>query len=199
MKLFYFDVETTGLQPWKHGIVQLAYSVEIDLVEKESGCFFIKPFDSDEIDQKALDVNSLTREQLSHFPEPTVVFNQYLIPLLAKYIDKYDKNDKFCPAGFNAQFDIDFLQQFFKKNGDKWFGSWFNYDVVDPLQALRFFQPAEAWIKKLPDKKLGTLTRVLGIEHASAHDALSDIKATRELVHRLWNGECFNPVFGDSD
>lgn len=198
MKIFYFDVETTGLFPWKHGIVQLAYVIEVDFEEKESGSCFVRPFDSDEIDPKALAVNGLTKQQLDGFPEPTTFFSGTLLPLLAKYVDKYDKNDKFCPAGFNTQFDVDFLQSFFKKNGDKYYGSWFNYDIIDPLQALRFFQPSEEWIQKLPDKKLGTVAKHFGINLDNAHEALADIQATRELVHRLWNGECFNPILTNS-
>lgn len=188
MKIFYFDVETTGLQPWKHDIVQLACLIEIDGTVKEEKAWYMRPFDESTIDQKALDVNNLTMEQLQKFPEPTVIFGQELIPLLAKYIDKYDRYDKFCPAGFNVGFDVDFLREFFKKNGDKYYGSWFNYDFIDPLQVLRFFQPNETWIQDLRDKKLGTVCEKYAIK-LDAHEALSDIRATRDLIHQMYCNE----------
>lgn len=192
MKIFWFDVETTGLQPWKHDIVQLACMVEIDNVVKEEHSWFIRPFDEAAMDPKALAVNNLTPEQVAKFPEPTTVFNQDLIPLLSRHVDKFDKNDKLCPAGFNVDFDIDFLQQFFKKNGDKWYGSWFNYDAIDPLQHLRFMQPVNEKVQEMPNKKLITACQMYGVPLGDdAHEAMADIRATRTLTQKMWGDLIF--------
>ena len=42
-KIFYFDTETTGLDPKRHDIIQLAYIVEINGEVKEEGEFKLQP------------------------------------------------------------------------------------------------------------------------------------------------------------
>lgn len=186
MKIFWFDVETTGLLPWKHGIIQFAYLIEVDGVERERGSYRIQPFDTDEIDNKALEVNGVSREELTKYLDPAIWFSGTLLPLLGKYVNKFDRGDKFTPAGFNTDFDVSFLREFFKKNGDKFYGSWFNYDLIDPLQYLRFMQPKVPSIQSFPDKKLGTVCERFGVSLEGAHEAMADIIATRDLCQVLW-------------
>jgi DNA polymerase-3 subunit epsilon len=38
----------------------------------------------------------------------------------------------------------------------------------------------------LPDRKLGTVAKHLGVNLENAHDALADIKATREVAGKLY-------------
>ena len=105
-KIFYFDTETTGLNPKRHDIIQLAYIVEIDGEVKEEGQFKLQPMNYDTIDRGALEVNKITIEQLKTYQQPKLVHGQ-IVNLLDKYVDKYNKLDKFIPTGYNVQFDMD--------------------------------------------------------------------------------------------
>lgn len=181
MKIFYFDVETTGIDPIRHDIIQLAYLIEIDGVDKEEGNLFMQPFDFDSISAEALLVNKLTIEELRSFDNPRDVYRM-VCKILCKYVDKYDRTDKFHPAGYNVRFDCDFFKEWFDKNGDVYYGSWFNWKQIDPLRVLHFMDGMG--VISLPDYKLETVCNHFGIE-INAHDALSDIKATREIIRIL--------------
>ena len=102
--------------------------------------------------------------------------------MLGRYCDKYNRLDKFYMAGYNVRFDADFLKEFFLKNKDFYFGSWFNYRFIDPLPLLHWAN----WVKEinLPDYKLATVCRHFQIP-LQAHDAMADITATRELIYKL--------------
>lgn len=176
-KALYFDVETTGLNSFRHAIIQFACLVEIDGKVVEEWETKVRPFPTDEIDQRALEVNGITQRDLERFPHPKEVHTK-MCSIFGKYVSKFEKGDKFCPIGYNVQFDIDFLQSFFKKNDDKYYGSWMNYKIVDPLRRLHELD-YEGKID-LPDYKLSTVCEHFAIPH-NAHEALSDIKATREL------------------
>ena len=180
-KIFYFDTETTGLDPQKNDIIQLAYIVEIDGEVKEEGEFKLQPINYDTVEKGALEVNKITIEQLKTYPQPQLVHGQ-IVNLLDKYVDKYNKMDKFLPAGYNVKFDMDMFRQFFFKNNHKYFGSYFGYHMLDPVTFLMFLELKG--LIKLDSYKLVDVCKYFGIE-LDAHDALSDIKATRELVHKL--------------
>lgn len=180
-KIFYFDVETTGLDPQKNDIIQLAYQIVIDDKVVEGDSIFMQPFDFSTIEQEALDVHGFTIEKIKTFQKPHLAY-KLILDILGKYIDKYDRSDKFQPAGYNTRFDLDFLKQFFVKNNDKYFGSWFNYRAIDPL-AILYFMEGMGKIN-LPNYKLETVCSHFKVE-IDAHDALSDIKATKHLVEIL--------------
>lgn len=181
-KIFYFDVETTGLNPEQNAIIQLAGIIVVNGKVMEEFEFKIAPFDTDQISQEALDVHGYSLEQIKEFTHPSVVYLQ-LLKIFSKYVEKFDKSDKMTPAGYNVRFDMEFLKNFFLKNGDVYFGSWLNWKMIDPLPILHFIDFAGAI--SLPDYKLVTVCSYFGIE-IQAHDALSDIRATRQLISLLF-------------
>lgn len=180
-KALYFDVETTGLNDYKNDIIQFACIVEINGEVVEEWETKVSPIDFTSIEPKALETNGLKIGDLRSFPNPKEVHAQ-MNKLFGKYIAKFDKGDKFAPAGYNVKFDVGFLQSFFKKNDDKYYGSWFNWKLIDPLNTLHQMD-YEGKIN-LPDYKLSTVCTHFGIP-LKAHDALSDIRATRQLRHHL--------------
>lgn len=180
-KIFYFDVETTGLDPKRNDIIQLAYIVEINGEIKEEGEFRLQPMNYATIEKGALEVNKITIEQLKTYPQPQAVHGQ-IVNLLDKYVDKYNKKDKFLPAGYNVKFDMDMFRTFFFKNNHKYFGSYFGYHMLDPVPFLMFLE--YKGLIKLESYKLVDVCKYFGIE-LDAHNALSDIKATRKLIHKL--------------
>lgn len=182
-KIFWLDTETTGIDPKRCAIVQLAGLVEIggEIISEIE--LKICPHKGAFISDEALKVNGLTQEQLDSFP---VASGQYLrlIAELNSYIDKYNPSDKFILAGYNVGFDEQFLRNFFYLCGDKFFGSYFAWPKIDVANFV-----AEEYVKglRLINFKLETLCKQYNIP-LQAHDAAADIKATRDLYYKLKKG-----------
>ncbi len=181
-KVLFFDVETTGIDALTNDIVQLSGMIEIDgKIEREFN-FKMQPLNWMSISPDALKVTGNTVELLKTFEKPDLVFDQFC-DVLGEYVNKFDKNDKFYPAGYNVKFDLDFLQGWFRKMGDKYgTGTWQNWKAIDPLPILQFMDAHQ--MIALPNYKLQTVCEHFGIE-IKAHDALSDIKATMEVIAKV--------------
>ena len=181
MKIFFFDLETTGIKYWRNGIHQISGQIVIDGETKEYFNFNVCPNPQCEIDDEALKVCNVTRQQILSYPPIKDVYNQ-LIELLSKYIDKYDKTDKFFLAGYNnASFDNHFLKAFFVQNGDNYFYSWFWVNSIDVMVLASQYLMTER--SKMKDFKQETVARELGIpiESVKLHDAKYDIELTKAI------------------
>lgn len=116
-KLFYFDCETTGTKHWRNGIHQVSGCIEIDGKIKEDFDYKVKPNPSCTIEDEALAVGNVTREQIDSYPEMKEIHSQ-ICSLLGKYVDKFKKTDKFFLVGYNnASFDNQFFRAFFVQCG----------------------------------------------------------------------------------
>lgn len=184
MKNFWIDLETTGLNPGKHSIVQIAGIVEIDGVEQESFCYPVKPLQGTAVSHRALEILDLSIEELKTYPEPAEV-KQELLNVFNKYIDPYDKNDKFYFLGYNARFDYDFLRTWFEKQLFSYFGSFFWFPPIDVMNLVAHNLMGER--EKLINFKLFQVCKYLGLEvkEAELHDALYDIQITKKLYERI--------------
>lgn len=179
MKLFFCDLETTGTDSSKHGIIQIAGSIVIDGVEMEKFNFRVRPLQGQLISSEASKVTGVTIEQMRDYPDSRVVFNQVLA-LLGKYVKKFDKKDKFFFVGYNSTFDDDFLRKFWANHGDLYYGSWFWWPSIDVavLAARKIGKDRPL----LANFKLTTVAEFLGITaDGSAHDADYDIALTRKM------------------
>ena len=111
MKLLFFDLETTGTYPGKHGIHQMSGMIVIDGEIKEKFDFKVRPNPQAEILDEALEVAGVTRDQILAYPPMGEVYHQFVDGILAKYVDRYNKTDKFFLVGYNnASFDNQFLR-----------------------------------------------------------------------------------------
>lgn len=64
----------------------------------------------------------------------------YFKKILDKYINKYDREDKFIVAGYNVKFDIEMLQAFFKRQNDNYLFSYIGSTIIDPLPCIGMLQ-----------------------------------------------------------
>lgn len=181
MKLLFFDLETTGTNPGKHGIHQISGQIVIDGVIKETFDFHVQPNPKALIEDEALKVGNVTREQILAYPPMQQVYQEF-VSMLGKYVDKFNKKDKFFLVGYNnAAFDNQFLRGFFLQNDDVYFGSWFWANSIDVMVL------ASAYLAtRRPDMenfKLSTVARTLGVDvqSESLHDAMYDIELTKAV------------------
>jgi DNA polymerase-3 subunit epsilon len=181
MKILYFDTETTGTDAVRNDIVQLSGMIEVDGKIVEEFNLRCQPFSFENVQREALEVTGLTLTDLMSYPKPDEMYEQF-VDLLQLHVNQYDKNDKFYPAGYNVRFDLEFINQFFKKNKDNYWGSYCNWKAIDGLPMMHFLEACGHI--DLPNYKLGTVCEHFGIQ-IDAHDALSDIRATKQLLDVL--------------
>lgn len=181
-KFIYLDTETTGLDAKRHDIVELAGIIEIDGEVKEEFDLFMQPFDYTTIEPKALEINGLSVEMLRTFPDPKTVFAQF-ITILKKYVNPYNKDDKFILVGQNVYFDLERVRNWFMKCGDKFFGSWFDYHAYDLMAISQFMKLAG--LTNPARMKLESIASYFGIAYG-AHRAIDDIRVTREVFYKYY-------------
>lgn len=183
-KIIFIDTETGGVNSEKAALIQLSGIIRIDKKDVEKFNFYIKPFENSEVTEKALEVQGRTLEELKteKYIEEKEVYKQF-VNLLDKYIDKYDRTDKFVVAGYNVRFDVDILKAFFQRHGNNFLFSYLDSSMLDPLYSIRLLQIAEV-LPVLENNKLETWCKHFGIE-LKAHDSLEDIEATKKLIGKL--------------
>jgi len=179
MKELWCDVETTGLSPHKNFVHQIAIMIVIDGEIKEKIDFKVKPPRGTIINSKALEIGGITKADLETYPEHTEVYKAF-VATLGKYVDKFDKKDKFTMHGYNVHFDVGFMRAFFTANGDNYYGSWIWSNNIDVMVVAGKHLKEERHL--MANFKLGTVyeyMRLTGI--TEWHDGMADIQATREI------------------
>ncbi len=180
-KLLFYDLETTGTKFWKNSIHQIGGMIVIDDSIKEEFNFKVAPFERAEIEDEALAVSGVTKEQIMAYPSMAEV-HKSLTGILANHVDKFNKNDKFHLVGYNnSSFDNPFLRAFFVQCKDNYFGSWFWSDTIDCMVLASNALRQER--SKMLNFKLHTVAKQLGIEvdETKLHDAVYDLRLTKEI------------------
>lgn len=191
-KLFWVDLETTGLQPG-HEITECAFIIDIDGEAEEERSVLVRPLAVDPknvesgearpIDENALATTGLTMEDLKdpERKEPRVLYRG-LSNILETCVDKFNRSDKFIIAGHNVDFDVRFLKALWDQCGDRYFGSWFSWETMNLVDVLRIWQVVTG--KQIQGRKLTDIAEAFDVSLV-AHKAINDIKATRELFYRM--------------
>jgi len=187
LKILWLDVETTGLDPRRNDVIQIAGILDIDTIPAAEFNYLVQPFDFNTIEEDALKVNGRHVDELRNFDTPGEVHDN-ITNILGKYIDRYDRTDKAFIGGQNPGFDRDFLKEFFVKNGDKFFGSWFDYHIIDLCGLSIAFHIKD--VVNLRDEQTGKISvrlenvaKAFGLEQKQPHDALDDIRLTRQIFY----------------
>ncbi|KAA6231795.1 3'-5' exonuclease [Chlorobium phaeovibrioides] len=181
-KVLWFDLETTGIDPERNGIIQFAGLAEIDGAVVESFEIKMQPHEGAQIDDEALEVTGFTREAIRTFTPHAEAYRQ-IDDFLARHVSRFDRNDKFYPAGYNVRFDLEFLSRMFKRFDQYGLGSFTNWRMLDPQPILNLMDYMGRI--SLPNHRLQTACDHFGVKLENAHDALADITATRALMQRL--------------
>ena len=178
MKLAYIDCETTGLKPNICAITQLACIVEIggkEFVFDQTA----RPHDNAEVTPEALQVQQRSLDELLSYQSHEDLHRNF-VNWLDTIVDKFKKTDKLHFVAYNASFDDSFLRALFRRNSDRYYGSYFWWPYID-VMTLAAHNLAHVR-HELPNMKLTTVYKhVMKKDLQEAHDALADIRATKEL------------------
>lgn len=182
-KLLFLDTETTGLDPNKNGVIQVAMIHGNHELE-----FKVNPLPLGvKVDKEASKINGYKKKHIKKLPNHKAMFEK-MKGYLDIYLNPFDKEDKFTVVGYNVKFDVEFLHGWAEKEEFKFMGSYLDWRVIDVLVLAR----TAHYLGQMPSEpenfKLETICKVYGIT-INAHDALDDIKATKELfeiITREW-------------
>lgn len=188
VKIFYYDLETTGLDPAKHAIHQLAAFIEIggEVVDRIN--IKMAPHPKAAIEPEALKVSGVTLEELQSRQDYLQGYAE-LVRFLGPHVDRFDRADKLFLCGYNnAKFDDGFLRMFFELCNNKYFGSYFWSHALDVIVlAGEYLKHRRAGMDSF---KLFRVARELGlhVDEERLHDAYYDLELTRE-VYKIVSGE----------
>lgn len=185
-KILFYDLETTGVNYAVNGIHQLSAVVDINGEVVETINLKIRPFNEDVIEEKALEVGKVTKEMIMQY-EPPLNQKAKIDGLCSKYVDRFNKQDKFHLAGYNiAGFDNQFFRRYYEKCGDKYFGSNYWSDCLDVMVLASYKLQNHRHV--LENFKLATVAKYCGIEvdDSATHDALYDVMLTRKIYYKLF-------------
>ncbi|MBI5913115.1 3'-5' exonuclease [Candidatus Azambacteria bacterium] len=181
------DVETTGLDPYKHSIASIG-AVDFGNPQNQfhEEC---RIWEGAEIEQEALRVNGFTEEQLRDPRKPTLTETMRHFTVWAKGV-----SGDITLAGENVFFDRDFLRASAERCGLEWI---FSNRIVD-LHSVSFAHHVKRGIAPpLRDKKTmlsldKTLAYVGMPEEPKPHIAINGAKLEAEAFSRLLYGK---PLF----
>ncbi len=196
----YIDTETTGMDRYRNGLVQLAGCIEKDGKVVEKFNWKMKPVKEDCIfDDGAVKKTGYTKDLIlssDEFIPPLQAFNEFFT-MLEKYGDRYAKKgeERIIPIGYNVSFDTDFLIQWFKdlatSERERMYGNhFFNFFTLPGLDVMQLALLKCLRIKhEMQNFQLGTVCQTfkIGWNEEEAHDAMYDIKKTRQLFHVITN------------
>ncbi len=178
---FFYDLETSGLNPREDRIMQFA-GIRTDMNFKQIGESYnilVKLNDDVLPSVEALLVTSITPQQTQA--------DGYTEAEFAKLLNEEIFTPDTITVGFNnIRFDDEFVRYLFWRNFyDPYEWAWkegrSRWDLLDVVRMTRALRPEGIeWPfndKGEPVNKLELLSKVNGLEHTKAHDALSDVEA----------------------
>lgn len=193
-KYLILDAEMTGLNPHKHGLIQVAMaSLDKDLKILETYVTDICPPEGFEVNAEALKINGFDMERINKG-----ISYEFFCQNTMDFISRNFETKKPITIAQFYPADYGFLQMAFDKSGlQEEFNSFFDNDFID-TKALVNTLNLVAESKKLlvpfeitSLSKPGGLKEKLGINAYPAHDALGDILATRDVLLKLLKSNLF--------
>ena len=169
------DLETSGVEPEKHGIVQIGAVVldQVEYLEHAHFSSYIRLPDDLEYDEEAGLVNQI--------PENVArsAFNPRINDVLDE-LEKFADPRSVTLAAWNGTFDFDFLRFTYRKLNRPWP---YDYHFIE-LWTLAWFM-----LPEIASPSLAKVIAELDLDKLKAHDALEDVRmeasVLRELAKRI--------------
>ncbi|KFX69611.1 exonuclease I [Pseudomonas taeanensis MS-3] len=186
--LFWYDYETTGIDPRRDRPVQVAgIRTDEDLNEiAEPLNIYCQPSDDILPHPAACLVTGITPSQLAQHGLSEA---EFMTCIHAELVQPGT-----CGVGYNSlRFDDEvtrysFYRNFFDPYAREWQGGNSRWDLIDLVRAAYALRPEGiVWPEEegRVSLKLERLTAANGIDHGQAHDALSDVRATIALARLI--------------
>lgn len=188
---FFYDLETSGLKPREDRIMQFAGQRTTLELEKigEPVNILVKMTDDALPSPTAINVTGITPQQTLVDGTNEAEFCQYV------------QEEIFTPGtiavGYNTvRFDDEFMRALFWRNFyDPYEWEWKDersrWDMLDVVRLTRALRPEGIeWPFKengVPTNRLELITKLNGLKHEHAHDALSDVYATIAVAQLIRN------------
>lgn len=177
--ILWLDTETTGVNPNKNFLIQLSYINTLDNQIKYNNDLFMRPqyIEKFEIEQSVLDKNKITVEQIKNLELEEKQIKVFLDDLTTS-------GNKYYLAGYNVNFDIEFLKAVFARQNLN-LHHYFNYLYLDVMQLVINLKLAG---KINPENcKLGTILQYFDLikDISTLHNAKQDIICTKLLYDFL--------------
>lgn len=192
MNVVFFDLETSGLDPQRHAIIQVAaLAVNFDTLSVLESFERKIRFRIENADRQALEVNSYNKEVWEREAVSPAAAELDLTAFLKSHADMEMISAKSGAVyrvaqlvGHNAdRFDGPFLQAWYKRLGAFLPAS---FSVLDSCQYARWFYAERRHLCSPENFKLETLCQHLGLPgNGEYHDAMADVNSTLQLVRKL--------------
>ena len=194
MKLFYFDVETTGTHQTNDDIWQIAGMVEVDGKVIDAINIKMKPRKIERIPNHLFEMFNTTKEEMLNFPSREEGFDK-LVTFFSKHTDIEKREDSLIPAGHNAAaFDMGFngvvtLPPYYYHQASidgiyAWFKELITQAVPGDGYLLGYHIPAQSRVP-LPLDLLSNLKDSFPSQFAGIKDSSGDPKHTEALAKRF--------------
>lgn len=189
---YFYDLETSGFNPKEARIVQFAgQRTDMDLKPiGEPHNFLLRLSDDVLPDPDAVLITGIT-------PQKTIAEGMHEVEFLKIFQEQIALPDTIF-VGFNTvRFDDEFMRYLMYRNfHDPYEWQWRDgrgkWDILDVVRMTRALRPEGIeWpfdSKGSPTNRLELLTKLNGLSHEAAHDALSDVQATIDVA-RLIRGK----------
>ncbi len=182
------DVETTGLDPAQHDVIQIAV-LPLDSEIKPLKTVYpfymnMKPKRPENIDWKAATVTKLNMAQLIN----SAIDPWTAVDLFEEWFRKLNLpvGRKIMPLAHNWPFDRQFILEWL--GGPRSFEYFFHHHYRDSMCASLYLNDrAEQHIDHIPIPKVSLeyCCTVFGVQNLKAHDALQDCITTAEVYRRM--------------
>ena len=161
------DVETTGLDSRYDSVVQIA-ACRLD--SDDEFCSYVKPDTA--MSASALAIHGLSAHELRRAPTITEVIRDF---------DRYAGTGSLL-CGHNVAFDAAFIREAYAKANIPYR---FDYHILD-VWSISFFILSAQKREQTNLYRLQDLCQMYDIRRGMQHDALEDVRATKEVLHKMW-------------
>jgi DNA polymerase III epsilon subunit-like protein len=190
------DTETTGFDPLTNDIIELSM---FRLIPKEDGSYdeqqrtwLVKAMNPSTISDQALAKNGHKKEDILHISK--FGKENYLLPAdVVDQVEEWMMEDNVSSvdrvfAGQNPKFDLDFLQEFWKRTGrtdpnDFPFFVTNGNRIIDTKQIMILFDICTGRRRKYYN--LSSIVKALGVKKGKAHKADEDTRMTKDVLMKL--------------
>lgn len=174
--IYVLDTETTGLSE-EHDIIELSM---YRLNDDSQKTWLIKPFRTDNIEERAMQVNGHDIKKLNTYQEP----NEVIIDIENWMCDDMFSNNDRILCAHNANFDLRKMQAMWQKaNMMNMFPFGDRPKVIDTLQMQLLLDILNNEVSEYYN--LGSLIKKHGIKNEKAHRADADTRMCKDLFVKL--------------